>query len=103
MVGKWHVMMMGDDNRVERPLMTNKHDFYGVDPFDLKIGQELESWDPRAYLRCGSRADDGDADDQLFRHACARSLNGRESRSTIFSTSLSACFATTVKQFSDFR
>jgi hypothetical protein len=65
---KWYDLLMGDENRLEHPLLTSEEDMFRVDAYDLKIGKQLQSWDMRSYLRSTSVEDDGEPDDILGEH-----------------------------------
>jgi len=64
---KWFDMIQ-NDNAVAKPLITDGHNFFGIDEVQLSSGTRVKHWQEKSWLMCTDSKCNGDPDDALQNH-----------------------------------
>lgn len=65
MILDWYELILGNENRVDDPLVVAAGDYCDFDEVDLKLGVRVEEWETRCEMRPDDPEDDGWPDDLL--------------------------------------
>jgi len=61
----WYDFDMSEENSAAKPLIPSTYELFGVDDYDLCIGQRMENWNPQSLLKSADEEHDGTPDDYL--------------------------------------